>query len=314
MELIPYNSSLKEEWNSTVEMSKNGTFLFNRSFMEYHSDRFEDCSLMFFDKKRCIACLPANIDRTGRTVYSHQGLTYGGLVMLPRVTGGQLLEMFSSASDYFRSELKAHTLFYKPVPHIYCRYPSEEDLYAIFRSGGKLAARGLSSAIPLSSRIPFTESRKGGIRKAKASGLRVVCVNDVEAYWHLLDETLTTCHSVHPVHTASELKLLMERFPDNIRLYNVFAPDDRLLGGCLLFVDKRVVHVQYIAANAEGKSCGALDLLFNHIISEAGFKQEYLDFGVSTEKGGTVLNEGLLFQKEGFGGRGVAYDTYAVEL
>ena len=94
MELIPYNSSLKEEWNSTVEMSKNGTFLFNRSFMEYHSDRFEDCSLMFFDKKRCIACLPANIDRAGQTVYSHQGLTYGGFVMLPRVTGGQLLEMF----------------------------------------------------------------------------------------------------------------------------------------------------------------------------------------------------------------------------
>lgn len=314
MELIPYNSSLVGEWNNAVEMSKNGTFLFNRSFMEYHSDRFCDCSLMFFDKSKCLACLPANYDKSASAVYSHQGLTYGGFVLLPRVSGSQVMEIFSLASDYFRSELGAQTLYYKPVPHIYSRYPSEEDLYALFRVDARLVARGLSSAVRLSSRLSFAELRRRGMRKAKASGLQVVCGGDVDAYWHVLDDTLMSCHSVHPVHTASELHLLMGRFPDKIRLYTVVSREGILLGGCLLFVDKRVVHVQYIAASPEGKSCGALDLLFYHLINEVGFEQEYLDFGISTENGGKVLNEGLLFQKEGFGGRGVVYDTYAVTL
>ena len=36
----------------------------------------------------------------------------------------------------------------------------------------------------------------------------------------------------------------------------------------------------------------------------------YFDFGKSTERHGEYLNEQLIFQKEGFGGRAVCYDTY----
>ena len=36
----------------------------------------------------------------------------------------------------------------------------------------------------------------------------------------------------------------------------------------------------------------------------------YFDFGKSTEDGGTILNQQLIHQKEGFGGRGICYDTY----
>ena len=41
---------------------------------------------------------------------------------------------------------------------------------------------------------------------------------------------------------------------------------------------------------------------------------EDFDFGVSTEQRGSYLNEGLIFQKEGFGGRAICYDTYAIDL
>jgi hypothetical protein len=34
------------------------------------------------------------------------------------------------------------------------------------------------------------------------------------------------------------------------------------------------------------------------------------DFGISTENSGFFLNEGLLFQKESFGGRAIVYETY----
>ena len=68
----------EEEWNSFLLQAKSSTFLFNRNFMDYHSDRFADHSLMVYDEKKLVALLPANIYKG--TLISHQGLTYGGIV------------------------------------------------------------------------------------------------------------------------------------------------------------------------------------------------------------------------------------------
>ena len=85
-------------------------------------------------------------------------------------------------------------------------------------------------------------------------------------------------------------------------------------GGVVVFSMKKVAHVQYIAATDFGKKYGALDLLFYCLINEEFKHNNYFDFGISTEKMGRYLNEGLIFQKEGFGGRGVVYDTYKYSL
>ena len=37
---------------------------------------------------------------------------------------------------------------------------------------------------------------------------------------------------------------------------------------------------------------------------------KYLDFGISSEDDGKMLNFGLISQKEGFGGRTVIYQTW----
>ncbi len=85
------------------------------------------------------------------------------------------------------------------------------------------------------------------------------------------------------------------------------------MGGTWVFDTGQVVHTQYIASTKEGKAHGALDLLFDELINRRYREGIYLDFGKSTEEGGRVLNEHLIFQKEGFGGRGVCYDTYEWE-
>ena len=74
-----YSADRADEWNAFVAVSKNATFLFDRRYMDYHSDRFQDCSLMVYYKSSLYALLPANLK--GDTLYSHQGLTYGGLLM-----------------------------------------------------------------------------------------------------------------------------------------------------------------------------------------------------------------------------------------
>ena len=140
----------------------------------------------------------------------------------------------------------------------------------------------------------------------------------VPAFWQLLDVVLSTRHGVHPVHTLAEMQMLMERFPRDIRLFTVHVgTGKRLCAGCLMYFTRCVAHVQYIAASDEGRDIGALDYLFSHLlahIEQVAPGSRYFDFGISTEQGGSVLNEGLIFQKEGYGARTVCYDSYVLPL
>jgi hypothetical protein len=73
---------------------------------------------------------------------------------------------------------------------------------------------------------------------------------------------------------------------------------------------KHVIHSQYVATSEKGKELGALDLIFNELINSKYVNIPVFDFGHSTENMGNFLNVNLIFQKEGFGGRGVVYETY----
>ena len=83
-----------------------------------------------------------------------------------------------------------------------------------------------------------------------------------------------------------------------------------VVAGALVYDMGSVVHTQYLASSDYGKQYGALDLLLRYLITQEYADRTYFDFGVSTENGGSYLNEGLIFQKEGFGARSVVYDTY----
>ena len=87
-----YTPADKRIWDLYVAKSKNATFLFRRDYMDYHSDRFADYSLLFFKGSRLYALLPANIE--GDTLFSHHGLTYGGLIMDKEVCTADVLVLF----------------------------------------------------------------------------------------------------------------------------------------------------------------------------------------------------------------------------
>lgn len=55
-----YTPERKKEWNIFIENAKNSTFLFDRNYMDYHADRFQDFSLMIYRKNKLYALLPAN--------------------------------------------------------------------------------------------------------------------------------------------------------------------------------------------------------------------------------------------------------------
>lgn len=311
MEIIRYRREDKELWNSFVSKARNATFLFDRNYMDYHADRFDDNSFMFYHKGKLKAVLPANV--AGDTLYSHQGLTYGGLLLDKKATVEDVLECFDSLNSWLR-ENGISKVVYKALPWIYQQYPSEEDLYALtWKCKAQLISRDISSSIVIDNKLKFAESRKSGIRKALSLNIEVGESNDVDGFWHVLEDNLGNRYNAKPVHTSSEMKLLMSRFPNNIRLY-VAKMNGEIVGGTLIYVTPQVVHTQYISASVEGKKHGALDLLLDYIINKVYANCRYFDFGKSTEQGGAYLNEPLIFQKEGFGGRGVCYDWYQWEL
>lgn len=311
MEIRRYRREDKELWNSFVSKARNATFLFDRNYMDYHADRFDDNSFMFYHKGQLKAVLPANV--AGDTLYSHQGLTYGGLLLDKKATVEDVLECFDSLNSWLRKN-GISKVVYKALPWIYQQYPSQEDLYALtWKCKAQLISRDIASTIVVDNKLKFAESRKSGIRKALSLNIEVGESNDVDGFWHVLDDNLGNRYNAKPVHTASEMKLLMSRFPNNIKLY-VAKMNGEIVGGTLIYVTPQVVHTQYISASVEGKKHGALDLLFDYIINKVYANCRYFDFGKSTEQGGAYLNEPLIFQKEGFGGRGVCYDWYQWEL
>lgn len=310
-EVIRYSAEHKSAWNQFVLNSKNSTFLFDRNYMDYHSDRFEDNSLMIYRKGKLYSLLPAN--KVGDVLHSHQGLTYGGLLMNDKVTVSESIEVFQVINVYLR-ECGFTKVVYKPIPFIYHQRPAQEDLYALFRTTrAKVTGRNISSTIIQSDKIKFIESRKSGIRKALANEIIIRQSSDLSDFWEILDTNLQSKYGVAPVHSLSEMQLLQSRFPQNIKLYLAYK-GGIALGGTLLYITKQVVHTQYISANMEGKGLGVLDLLFDYLINHEYTNYPYFDFGQSTEQMGNLLNESLIFQKEGFGGRGLCYDIYEYEL
>mgnify|MGYP000505024950 FL=1 len=306
-EIRKYDIADRQEWDSFIGKSKNGTFLFKRGYMEYHNDRFEDYSLLVYDNKKLRAVLPANVKDD--ILQSHGGLTYGGLISDGCMTTETAMEVFSEINKYLL-EQGIEKVVYKPTPWIYHTLPAEEDLYAIIQvCGAKLISREISSTVYLANRPKFSQLRRRCVNKARRNGIIVRESNDIATFWNILNANLEGRYGVSPVHTEKELSLLVSRFPDSIKLFMAYDGEEAL-GGTLVFVMNEIVHTQYIAASPKGKTVGALDMVFDELINEEFSNYRFLDFGKSTEHHGIWLNKNLIHQKEGFGGRGVCYDVY----
>lgn len=305
----PYTNEMKEEWNNFLEKSKNGIFMFNRNFMEYHSDRFKDFSMMFYEDDNLIAIMPASIH--GDEVRSHGGLTYGGIITDEKMKQHRMNDCFDILMEYLKSN-KIKNLVYKTIPHIYHERPAEEDLYPLWKYGAKLIRRGVSTTLDLDNQLKMPKGRKAQISRAKRENVIIEESKDFEKFIELENLVLQKFHNTKAVHTGNELALLNSRFPNNVKLY-VAKKNNEIIAGTILFIYDNVVHTQYMASSEISREIGGLDLLIASLIDMFKGSKKYFDFGISTEQEDKIFNEGLCAQKEGFGGRTTVYDIYEVE-
>lgn len=301
-----YTSEDSSLWDRFIVASRNGTFLHMRPYLGYHADRFPDASLMLYIRGRLIALLPATAREA--VLYSHRGLTYGGLLIGRDFHATDAIPAFKAIAHWALAQ-GFMSLVYKPPPHIYHKMPAEEDLYAITRLGGRLVRRDLSTTLLISDQYAYSKGRKAAIAKALRGVLEVRISDDYDAFMAIEAQHLADKHGVVPVHVAEEIKLLASRFPANIRLIGAFE-DQRMLGGVLTYITDTVCHAQYIGATMEGKQMGVLDACIHSILNSIPAGVRWFDFGISTTDEGRQLDEALLGNKESWGGRSIMYDQY----
>ena len=121
IEIKRYTPQEKQDWNDFVAKSRQGTFLFDRNYMDYHQDRFHDHSLMIFYNGKLCALLPAN-EVVDKTLISHQGLTYGGLLTCNKMTAAITCLVFEAINIYLK-EKGFQKVIYKAIPWIYHNIP-----------------------------------------------------------------------------------------------------------------------------------------------------------------------------------------------
>ena len=306
-EIIKYTPEYRQQWDAYVAKARNATFLFYRNYMDYHSDRFKDYSLLFFKKGKIHSILPAH--QVGKTLCSHFGLTYGGLIMNIHVTISDVCQLFEELNVYLRLQ-GFEKVQYRPIPWIYHLHPSEEDLYAIFwKCKAYLSLRNIGTTIFMQQKLRWRKDHLRRLKKAHQNGVTVVRDASLSEFWEVLNENLEKRFGAKPVHTLQEMELLKSRFPENIIQYNAYR-NGHIIGGLTFYITQQVVHGQYSSTNDEGKEFGAMEAIYERIMYHDYPDYPYLDFGSSTEQQGAWLNEGLIAHKEGYGGRGVVYDTY----
>lgn len=311
MKIERYSSSYLKLWNNFVKDAKNSHFFFYREYMEYHSDRFEDFSLLFFDNKdKPIALLPANI--ADNVLYSHQGLTFGGFLVNNRMKTEIMLDIFKELKRYLKIA-NIDKVIYKAIPYIYYQIPSEEDRYALFINNSKIFRRDVTSTIYIQNQLKYSKGRKWIINKAKKNGLVVEESDDYLEFWKILEEILKSRHNANAVHSLDEIKSLHKIFPKNIKLF-VAKKNNKILAGATIFENRDIVHTQYLANSDKGREFGALDFIIDRLINHFYKDKVYFDFGTSNENNGKYLNSGLIAQKEGFGARAVVHDFYELEI
>lgn len=306
-----YNQDDFSVWNDFIGQAKNATFLFHRDFMEYHKDRFEDFSLLVFEEEKLRAVLPAN--KKGNEVYSHQGLTYGGLVYTSKLNA-EKVEWILDEVLLFLKENQIETFYYKPIPDFYFSEGNKEMNFFLMKRKAVLERKEMNLAVNLSGPLKISKSKMKHFRRIENLDLDIFEEEQFDPFWEkVLEPRLQEKFNTKPVHSKEEMVLLKAKFPQNIKQYSAYR-NDEIIAGITIFETKNVVKSQYGATSKIGEEFRALDFLFINLIHKYKRKgKQFFDMGIvnsDTED----YNSGLLKQKEELGCSVYSQDFYKIEI
>ncbi len=302
-----YSPDEASVWNAFVEKAINGSFLFHRDFMDYHKDRFNDFSLLVYNNDKLQAVLPAHYNND--EIYSHQGLSYGGLLIDKCYLSDyfQLLE----AVLLFLQKNNFKTLQLNPIPNIYHKSIASEIDYALFILKAK-QVRADAYFVVNPNDYTINRNRKRALKVASENALELREHASFSSFWGILEANLKHRFEANPTHTLAEITQLYQKFPKEIKLFEVLQKD-KVIAGAVLFLVNDVAHIQYSSADETREETGSMDFLFQTIIEKYANKK-YISFGISGEEQGKYINTGLAYWKQSFGARIAVQQFYSIEI
>lgn len=307
-EVVRYSEQWEKKWDSFIEQeSINGSFLQSRRFLGYHPvDRFSDHSLILKEEgKDIIAAVIPGCEKEG-VYYSHQGSTFGGIVIGKRYYSSKNLESIILQTEKYLKEHQFIEVFYK-IPSDLFSLESSELLQYFLNKNFYTEWMELSTYInilAINDPIMFvTIKQRSIIRKAIKLGMtfrKVQSEGDIRCFYELLESNLLKFKR-KPVHSFEELlDLSNNRLKEDVSFF-VVEYQSRIIAGAMTFGFKKTLHTQYLASSQDFNTLGAMPFLYYSLMLYAIEQNfQFLSWGISTTERGKVLNEGLIQFKESF--------------
>jgi hypothetical protein len=308
-------------WNELLARSANGTLFHDLRFLRYHpAGRFEFHHLVLSGNGKPIALLPGGLCGTADPPMfcSPLGASIGGFAVAD--LGAELaLSLVEAVQDYARARGWAAVEITLP-PACYSFETAGPIEFALFCRGFRLVHRWLCPMLPL-----IAESRDGFertyssrqatfVRAARRKGMMGIetGLEGFDDFLKLFRDTYER-HSVPATHTPNEIRDLLERLPDRVRIHLAMLGDVPVAGLLVFRLSGSVANTFYICSSTEHpKEHGAAFVIADLIdrLSQAGCR--YLDLGPSASD--QKFNKGVSFFKEGLGASGQCRDRWRWEV
>lgn len=305
-----FSENFKTKWDELIDNSINGSFLLKRDFIEYHSHIYSECSLMFFKNEKLIGLIPACCD--DKTFHSFKYLTYGGFIFNKGIIRDYdlLKGIITDAEDFIKNELQLEKIIIKRIPSFYYQNEFEDDLHILFNNEFNISGCNLSSIMKCEiENLP--SKKKYNARKAEKDGISFEEVQTSRNLIQIMNENLKKYNKI-AVHSHKELDNLKHNFKHNIYFFECNQGPEKL-GGCVLFIVNKVVHIQYLASSPSGRKKRIIDFIIFNLLQKYN-NNFILDYGTSTEGNGNFLNTSLLKAKQELGFKSACYITYEKKI
>ncbi len=322
--IVPYTSEREKEFDAFVVSSRNGTFFHTRKFLSYHPvGRFDDASLLFFEDHKLLGVLTAatRIESGEKRLVSHPGATYGGLVMDALAGMRETGEMLDALVAWAKQGGYRGISFLRLPLSILCRSRSDDLDYWLFQKGWTLTRMELSTSYSLvglreeTILDSFDRTARNKVRQGQKVGLKMQWSEDFPIFWALLEKTLADRHGAKPTHTLEEIQRLHAIAPKDVRLFGVYEGSELIAGFVVFTMHPHALYILYTGQNYAKIEMRPIPTLLAALFSEALREgRTVIDFGISTEDGGTKVNDTLFQFKESFGGQSVKRESWELRF
>jgi len=301
-------------WQQFLHESSNATLFHDLDFLAYHPPgRFRFHHLVACEQQRIRALLPGGLvdGPTGTVWRSPIGASIGGPVLGRRAGLDDTLAIVDAlqhharASNWMSIELTLPPVVYHPAI-------GDQIGFALFTRGFREQHRWFSPMIDLSLASPGSSVAEALFEKRQIHALRsalrdgaVAEEGGVECLDHFapLFEATYARLGARPTHTVDEVRDLLQRVPDRVRL--VLARSDGAISAAVLLMQltREVASTFYICRSPEHHdSAGSIVAIAVLADTLRARGSRWLDLGPSASD--ETRNAGVLFFKEGLGGVG----------